>query len=152
MKAKERILALEHEKALLQDENKGLQEELQRKLERIAWLEKQLFGPKRDKCKSQDGPTLFDEEFNAAYDARQAALRQAADDVSATAAKRRSSARKRSSASRPEKYLYCGRRTLPDRQQRRRARTEVLGDGAQELPLQQERPGSRGQRRLLHPA
>jgi transposase len=108
MKSEGRILALEHEKALLQEENKRLQEELQRKLERIDWLEKQLFGPKRDKRKYDDGPTLFDDEFNAAYDARQAELKKAADDVSATARKRRLSARKRSASSRPEKYLYCG--------------------------------------------
>ena len=115
MKDKDRIAALVQEKALLQAENKSLQAEkeclqaeLQRKLERIAWLEKQLFGPKRDKSKAQDGPTLFDDEFNAAYDARQAALGKAASEVSATAEKRRSSARKRSAASRPEKYLYAG--------------------------------------------
>lgn len=53
---------------------------IKRQAECIAWLEKQLFGSKRDKLKGvspQEGPTLFDEEFNEVYDARQQELGKA---------------------------------------------------------------------------
>ena len=107
MKVKERIAKLEHDMQELRQENERLQEDIQRKLERIAWLEKQLFGPKRDKSKADDGPTLFDEEFNEAYDARQLALKDAERETQA-AAERRRQARKRPASKRPAKYLYSG--------------------------------------------
>lgn len=96
--------------AQLEQEIRRLQEDLQRKQERIAWLERQLFDSKRDRNKgaSQDGPSLFDKEFNEAYDARQLELRKAEREAAAAAAERRESARKRTPSNRPEKYLYSG--------------------------------------------
>ena len=96
--------------AQLEQENQSLKEELQRKLERIAWLEKRLFGSTRDsnKSTSHEGPTLFDDEFNEAYDARQLELKKAEREAAAAAAKRRELSHKRSRSSRPEKYLYSG--------------------------------------------
>lgn len=44
--------------------------------------------------------------------------------------------------------LHIGRK-IPNRQQRSRALTAFLGAGTQELPVQQERPGSGGERRFL---
>lgn len=111
MKEKRTTVQLEHENQELRQEIKKLQEEIQRKLERIAWLEKQLFGSKRDKTKggaSQEGPTLFDQEFNEAYDARRQELSKAERQVADTAESRRKSARERARSSRPEKYRYCG--------------------------------------------
>lgn len=110
MSTTERTSRLEQENLLLREENKKLREEVQRKIERIAWLERQLFGSKRDKSKAQcaDVPSLFEDEFNEAYDARQAALREAEKEVSATAEARRREAKRRSGSSRPEKYLYSG--------------------------------------------
>ena len=83
---------------------------IKRQAQLIAWLEKRLFGPNSDKSKgpSQDGPSLFDKEFNEAYDARQLELKKAEQETAAEAEKRRESARKRSSSSRPEKCLYSG--------------------------------------------
>ena len=103
MKMNDRILALEQENARLRND-------LQRKIERIAWLEKQLFGSKRDKSRlsQQEGPSLFDDEFSEVYDARQTELKKAAEDVSATAGQRRSATSRRSSSNRPERYLYSG--------------------------------------------
>jgi len=57
-----------------------------------------------------DGPTLFDAEFNAAYDARQAELKKAADDVSATAEKRR--LLPPFEGGRVRACYYCGRNSL----------------------------------------
>jgi len=80
-----------------------------------------LFGSKRDRSKgasSQDGPTLFDQEFNEAYDARQQELKDAERQVADTSATRRAAARKRSASNRPEKYRYSGleERALQQRQ------------------------------------
>ena len=87
-----------------------LEQENQRLRERIAWLEKRLFGSSRDRSKgaSQEGPSLFDKEFNEAYEARQLELAKAEREASAAAASRRESAKRSSASSRPEKYLYSG--------------------------------------------
>ena len=51
MKKKPTTEQLEHEIQELRQQNKKLLEDIQRKLERIAWLEMQLFGSKRDRSK-----------------------------------------------------------------------------------------------------
>ncbi len=84
---------------------------IKRQAERIAWLEKQLFGSKRDKLKGvspQEGPTLFDEEFNEVYDVRQQELGKAEQQVASTTEERRKLAHERARKNRPEKYLYRG--------------------------------------------
>ena len=53
----------------LLQENKKLRTENSRKDERIAYLERMLFGSKSDKAPkvdSSDGPTLFDDFFKKA--------------------------------------------------------------------------------------
>ena len=101
----------ENQTIVLPDKIGECHEIIKRQAERIAWLEKQLFGSKRDRSKgtsSQDGPTLFDQEFNEAYDARQQELKNAERQVADTSATRRAAARKRSASNRPEKYRYSG--------------------------------------------
>lgn len=59
-----------------------LDSKIARKEERMAYLERLLFGSKRDKLASKaaasDQPGLFDELFNGAYDGRAAQIRQKA--------------------------------------------------------------------------
>ena len=57
----------------LQAEIQRLRIQNQRMAERIAYLERLLWGGKRDKRVAQ-GPTLFDAFFNEAADAREAAI------------------------------------------------------------------------------
>lgn len=83
-----------------------LESENKRKDERIAYLERMLYGPKRDRKKAYDGPGLFDKEFNEALDRRDAAIEKAANDIKAESAKRRATARK--APARPSKYRYFG--------------------------------------------
>lgn len=83
-----------------------LESENKRKDERIAYLERMLYGSKRDKKKTYDGPGLFDKEFNEALDKRDAAIEKAADEIKAETAKRRAKAKK--APSRPSKYHYFG--------------------------------------------
>lgn len=83
-----------------------LESENKRKDERIAYLERMLFGSKRDKKKTHDGPGLFDKEFNEALDSRDAAIEKAAEDIKAESARRRATAKK--APSRPSKYRYSG--------------------------------------------
>ena len=98
----------ENQTIVLPDKIDECHEIIKRQAERIAWLEKQLFGSKRDKSKDNDGPSLFEQEFNEAYDARQLELKKAEQDVQATAERRRCEARKSTASKRPEKYLYSG--------------------------------------------
>ena len=75
----EKIAELEREVRRLEQEAEGLRDDLRRKMEHIAWLERQLFGSRRDRSKRRHAgaPSMFDEEFNEAYDARQSALKEA---------------------------------------------------------------------------
>ena len=61
---------LEAENESLKADKKALQDTLKTKDERIAWLERQLFGSKSDKIKVKPAdpnwPTFFDKEFKEA--------------------------------------------------------------------------------------
>lgn len=90
-------------------ENALLKEQNQRKDERIAYLERMLYGAKSDKIKrhQQDNqPGLFDDEFKEAMDAKSAQIEQAAKDIEKEALKRREASKKQSR--RPAKYQYAG--------------------------------------------
>lgn len=81
-----------------------------RKEERIAYLERLLFGSKSDRMASKaalaDQPGLFDGLFNEACDERAAQIRQTAEEIKAEAEKRRRAAK--SVPGRPSKYQYYG--------------------------------------------
>lgn len=85
--------------------NAVLEEDLKSKSERIAYLERLLFGARRDKLAYQ-GPGLFDELFNEAMDERNAAIEQAAEEIHSEAEKRRAKAK--TQAKRPSRYHYHG--------------------------------------------
>ncbi len=93
------------ENELLKNQLEIKDEEIKRKLERIAYLERLLFGAKRDKLASQ-GPGLFDRLFNEALDERDAAIEQAAEEIRNETEKRRSKAK--TEPKRPSKYQYFG--------------------------------------------
>ena len=65
----------------------------QRMAERIAYLERLLWGGKRDKRVAQ-GPTLFDAFFNEAADAREAAIAETVQEIRKEAEKRRACGKK----------------------------------------------------------
>ena len=85
-----------------------LEEENRRKDERIAYLERMLYGSKRDKRRQtlNEGPGLFDDEFNEALDEKQAAIEQTAVEIKTEAEKRRAQSKQK--AGRPAKYQYAG--------------------------------------------
>lgn len=87
-----------------------LLEENVRLSERVAYLERMLYGSRRDRRRQtlNEGPTLFDDEFKEALDEKHAAIEQTAREISAEAAKRREVSRK--PASRPSGYQYAGLR------------------------------------------
>ena len=89
----------------LRVENQRLRAQVQRMAERIAYLERLLWGGKRDKRVAQ-GPTLFDTFFNEAADAREAAIAETVQEIRKEAEKRRACGRKK--PERPERYLYTG--------------------------------------------
>lgn len=99
-----------------------LEASLSVKEERIAYLERLLFGSKSDrmaaKAAQSDQPGLFDQMFDQAYDERAAQIRQAAQEIKAEAEKRRKASK--SKPGRPARYQYWG---LEER------RREVLPDG-----------------------
>ena len=94
--------------ALLEDKNLQLEDKCKRLRERVAYLERMLYGSRRDKRLSiaDQGPGLFDEEFNEALDEKAKATEAAAEEIRKTAEKRRAEARK--TPARPAKYRYCG--------------------------------------------
>ncbi|TGX79463.1 hypothetical protein E5358_14875 [Palleniella muris] len=87
-----------------------LRESDRRKSERIAYLERLLYGTKSDrmaaKAAEANQPGLFDELFDRAYDERAAQIQQTAQEIKAEAEKRRRSSKARSN--RPAKYQYYG--------------------------------------------
>ncbi len=87
-----------------------LRESDRRKSERIAYLERLLFGVKSDRMASKatrtNQPGLFDELFDEAYDERAAQIRQAAHEIKAEAEKRRKATDAK--PDRPAKYRYYG--------------------------------------------
>lgn len=99
-----------------------LRESDRRKSERIAYLERLLYGVKSDRMASKasdaNQPGLFDELFDQAYNERAAQIQQAAQQIKAEAEKRRRSCKAK--ANRPAKYQYYG---LEER------RREILPEG-----------------------
>ena len=88
--------------AMLRDQNKRMNE-------RIAYLERLLYGAKSDRIASkvpENQPGLFDEFFKEAMDEKARQIEQAAKDIEQAAQRRRQAARK--SPSRPAKYRYFG--------------------------------------------
>ncbi len=78
--------------------------------QRIAYLERMLYGSKSDHIKKnavQDGQLgLFDDLFKEAIDENAAKIEKAAKEIEEAAAKRRAAARKQ--PNRPAKYQYAG--------------------------------------------
>lgn len=81
---------------------------LQRKEERIVYLERLLWGGKKDKLikQSEEGPTLFDDLFKKAYLEKQQEIQTTIDEVEQEATKRKQ--RRKSAPNRPSKYSYIG--------------------------------------------
>ena len=93
----------------LKRENEELRTESRRKDERIAYLERMLFGSRRDKAPKADspaGPTLFDEFFQKACDEKDKAIEKAREQIDKEAQARRS--RKPARRQRPSEYRYAG--------------------------------------------
>ena len=77
--------------------------------ERIAFLERRLFGAKSDRLtyvNPDDQPGLFDEMFKEAMDEKASQIEKMADDIEKESQKRRKSAKKK--PCRPAKYRYTG--------------------------------------------
>lgn len=87
-----------------------LRESDRRKSERIAYLERLLYGSKSDKLASKRAvdsqPGLFDELFNEAYDERAAEIQKTAEEIKTEAARRRKATK--AGPSRPSRYHYHG--------------------------------------------
>ena len=93
----------------LEKENERLRVEIRRKEERIIWLERMLFGSKRDKApkpSSPNEPTLFDDFFEKACDEKDKAIEKAKEQIEKEAQTRRS--RKPAKTQRPSEYRYAG--------------------------------------------
>lgn len=82
-----------------------LQVKVQRLTERVAYLERLLWGGKRDK-KAVQGPTLFDGLFNEAAASKASAIAETVEEIRKEAEKRRTAGKKK--PGRPERYLYMG--------------------------------------------
>lgn len=118
-----------YSKRMTEEEAKALTSEqmldvIMRSQERIAWLERMLFSSKRDKLKTESGPTFFDEEFKMALDERDAKIADAAKEIDSQAKRRQEKASHKPRAKRPRNYLYQG---LEER------RVEVLPDGVENI-------------------
>ena len=78
--------------------------------QRIAYLERMLYGSKSDRIKKNAEPdgqlSLFDDLFKEAIEENAAKIEKAAKEIEAAAAKRRAAARKQ--PKRPAKYQYAG--------------------------------------------
>lgn len=77
--------------------------------QRIAYLERMLYGVKADRLASKvpdNQPGLFDELFNEAMDEKASQIEAAAREIEKESQKRRSAAKKK--ADRPSKYHYHG--------------------------------------------
>ena len=92
--------------AALEESLRSKDEDIKRNVERIAYLERLLFGSKRDKLARQGGPTLFDELFNQVMEEHEAAIVHTVKDIKKEADLRRS--RAKSAPKRPSEYQYYG--------------------------------------------
>ena len=93
----------------LEKKNERPRVEIRRKEERIIWLERMLFGSKRDKApkpSSPNEPTLFDDFFEKACDEKDKAIEKAKEQIEKEAQARRS--RKPAKTKRPSEYRYAG--------------------------------------------
>ena len=93
----------------LEKENERLRVEIRRKEERIIWLERMLFGSKRDKApKAADPrePTFFDELFDKALEEKEGKIAKTREEIQREARARRSC--KPQKPKRPAEYLYSG--------------------------------------------
>ncbi len=87
----------------------ALKEQNKRKDERIAYLERLLYGAKSDRIASRvpdNQPGLFDELFNEAMDEKTRQVEQMANEIEKEARKRRAASQRPSS--RPSTYRYAG--------------------------------------------
>lgn len=87
----------------------ALKEQNKRKDERIAYLERMLYGSKSDRLASRvpdNQPGLFDQLFQEAMDEKALEIGRMAEEIEGEAEKRRAAARK--APSRPSKYRYAG--------------------------------------------
>lgn len=94
--------------AILEATVSANEESIARKEERIAYLERLLFGSKCDKMAAKaaqaNQPGLFDELFDEAYDERAAQIQQAVQEIKAESEKRRKASNAR--PNRPAAYQY----------------------------------------------
>lgn len=101
---------LEAENESLKADKKALQDTLKTKDERIAWLERQLFGSKSDKIKVKPAdpnwPTFFDKEFKEAIAEKDKATEKAVKEIEKESEKRHNEAKK--NPERPAKYQCYG--------------------------------------------
>lgn len=87
----------------------GLREQNRRKDERIAYLERMLYGAKSDRIASKvpdNQPGLFDRLFKEAMDEKAGQIEQMAEEIEKETRKRRATAKKQ--PSRPLSYRYAG--------------------------------------------
>lgn len=115
MKEKPSYEELLAENARLEAENAALSDRVEaqrlnelRMKERIAYLERMLYGAKSDKLTRQAAgqPSLFDELFNEAMDERDKAMGDVAEEIRKEAESRR--AKSKAAPKRPSKYQYHG--------------------------------------------
>lgn len=107
IKRKDEELASKDEELASKDKKLASKDEdIKRKEERIVYLERLLFGSKRDKSSTQDGPTLFDSQFAEAMNEHDAAIEQTVKEIKTEAASRRKKSKEK--PKRPEKYQYHG--------------------------------------------
>ncbi len=111
---------LEDKTKVLSDRVETLEDTVRRKDERIAWLERQLFGSKRDKAPEPadpNAPTLFDDFFKDASVEQKKQLEETERKIAEEARQRRE--RKEKKSGRPTRYQYLGleereRTVIPD--------------------------------------
>ena len=77
----------------LEKENERLRVEIRSKEERIIWLERMLFGSKRDKAPNAADPrepTFFDEPFDKALEEKEGEIAKTREEIQREARARRS--------------------------------------------------------------
>ncbi len=100
---------LEAQNKDLSEKNSALEATVRSKNERIAWLERQLFGSKRDKVQKPadpNAPTLFDDFFKDASEEQKKQLAETEQKIAREASQRREHKEKKSN--RPARYQYTG--------------------------------------------
>lgn len=88
-----------------------LEEKVRHQQERILYLERMLYGSKREKRSKQmdlSGPTLFDDEFQEAVERKEAEIEKTVKEIKAESERRRTKSKEK--PSRPAKYQYYGLR------------------------------------------